>query len=125
MWLDDAETLIRLRLGDVDALDQDVLAMVEREAVVAVVNNPDGTTTRQVSVDDGSESVTWKRAAGTVVIRDEWWDMLTPQRAADTAYAIDTVPSSTAGHAFFCPHLQGSAFCTCGAILLNPVAYAQ
>ena len=42
MWLGDAELQIRLRLGSIADLDQDVVAYVEREAVAARVRNPGG-----------------------------------------------------------------------------------
>lgn len=124
MWLGDAELQIRLRLGDLSVLDQDALKFVEREAVVLKIKQPDPISTRQVSVDDGSESTTWNRASGLVAILPEWWAMLT--RTDESAFAIDTAPTDqTGGHAYFCPYLTGSAYCTCGAILLDSTAYIQ
>lgn len=124
MWLGDAELQIRLRLGDLTLLDQDALKFVEREAVVLKIKQPDPISTRQISVDDGSEATTWNRSSGQVTILPEWWTMLT--KTDESAFAIDTAPVNPLGaHAFFCPYLTGSAYCTCGAILLDPSAYIQ
>lgn len=81
-WLDQAEMLIRVRLGDVNLLDQDLLAYVEVMAAALKAKNPDpvSQSSRQVSVDDGSvnTSSTWQRSSGLVEILPEWWDLLTP-----------------------------------------------
>lgn len=73
-WLDDAELMIRLRFSDLTALDQDVLAYVEREAVVARLRNPDGLQSE--SIDD----YTYRHGAESrrITITDEWWQMLAP-----------------------------------------------
>jgi hypothetical protein len=76
LWLDDAEMQIRLRLGDVSLLDQEVLSFVEREAVVLKVRNPDAKESE--SIDDYRYQRTDTAAKGQVQILDEWWNMLTP-----------------------------------------------
>lgn len=54
-WLSGVEILIQSRLGDVSALDQDVLRYVEAEAVVAKIRRGDSRVSSEtVSVDDGS-----------------------------------------------------------------------
>ena len=73
-WLADAELLIRSRLGDVTALDQDVVAYVEREAVVARLRNPDGY--QYEAIDDYRYGL--PNESRRVSIIDEWWEMLTP-----------------------------------------------
>lgn len=87
MWISDAEMQIRLRLGDVSALDQEAVAFVEREAVVLRMRNPEGYSSE--SIDD--YTYRWGNETRQVVIRDEWWTMLSPSRLG-TAYSIG-VPS--------------------------------
>ena len=91
MWISDAEMLIRARLGDLTALDQDVLAYVVREAVVAQIRRPDDATQVAVSVDDGSVQRSYRTARGRVTIIDEWWALLSPVKAAK-AYMVDLMP---------------------------------
>ena len=92
MWIADARTLIRARLGDLDALDQDVLDYVVREAVVARASRPRASS-RTVSVDDAS--VTERFDTAEVSISDEWWDLLSP---ATQSRAFSTRPSSQADY---------------------------
>ena len=82
-WIDDAELLIRVRLGDLAALDQDVLRFVVREAVVARLRNPDGYQSE--SIDD----YTYRHGSETrrVTILDEWWRMLSP-RSGRRAFSV-------------------------------------
>jgi hypothetical protein len=98
-WLDDAEMQIRVRLGDVAALDQAAVAYVEREAVLLKVRNPEGKASE--AIDDYRYQRTDSAAAGQVQILDEWWVLLsptqiggafsiTPYAAADTAAAPPT-----------------------------------
>jgi len=82
-WLDAAELLIGVRLGDVADLDQDVLKYVEIEAVLARMQNPNGYQSE--TIDDytyryGSES-------RRVSIIDEWWELLTPS-SSSSAFSI-------------------------------------
>lgn len=82
-WLADAELQIRVRLGDIAALDQEVLAFVEREAVVLRLRNPEGFQSE--SVDD--YTYRWGNEAGRVAILPEWWDMLSPT-AGSGAFSV-------------------------------------
>lgn len=82
-WITDARTVIFGRLGDLDALDQNVLDMVVREAVAEKVRNPQGVKQTAISIDDGSVSKTYSSSTGQVTIRDEWWAMLTPTKVDD------------------------------------------
>lgn len=122
MWLDDAELQIKVRYPDLSVLDQGVLAMVERWAVEAKVKNPDPISTRQVSVDDGSESSTWTRSSGTVEITPEWWSMLAGDKTPRKAYAIDTLGDYT-GHLPWCSLMMGATYCSCGADIAGEPIY--
>jgi hypothetical protein len=79
LWLDDAEMQVRLRLGDVSALDQQALRYVEREAVVLKVKNPDGK--KSEGIDDYNYGRYDDAARGQVYITDEWWELLAPKTA--------------------------------------------
>lgn len=82
-WIADAELLILSRLGDLDELDQDVLAYVVREAVIARMRNPEGYQSE--TIDD----YTYRHGStsGRVSILDEWWDLLSPD-ASSAAFTI-------------------------------------
>lgn len=82
-WIADAETQIRARLGDLDKLDEYVLAYVIREAVAEKVRNPQGVKQTSIAIDDGSVSKTYSGGTGQVTILDKWWAMLTPAKADD------------------------------------------
>ena len=76
-WIDDAELLIRIRLGDLSKLNQDALGFVVREAVLERLKNVDGLDEETESIDDYTHG--WKRS-GTkrVTIWPEWWLLLSP-----------------------------------------------
>ena len=78
-WLDAVELQIKARLGDVAALDQDVLKYVEVEAVATKMQNPNGYQSE--TIDD----YTYRFGTETprVTILDEWWDLLRPATAAE------------------------------------------
>lgn len=78
LWISDAETVISERLGDITLLDQGVLSYVVREAVALKVKRPDAASSTTVSVDDGTVTKRYERAAGAIIILDEWWQMLAP-----------------------------------------------
>lgn len=87
-WLDAVELIVKARLGDVSALDQDVLRYVEVEAVAAKVRRH-GTaeTSITVSVDDGSVTRRYENTAvGASDVTDEWWDLLAP--STTTSFTI-------------------------------------
>lgn len=73
-WLGDAELQIRLRFTDLTALDQEVLAYVEREAVVSRLRNPEGY--QYESIDDYRYGL--PAESRRVTITAEWWAMLSP-----------------------------------------------
>lgn len=85
-WLDGVEMLIRIRLGDVALLDQDVLLFVEAESVAAKVRRH-GTSESSitVSVDDGSVTRRYESAVGSDDITDAWWNLLDPDSNTGTA----------------------------------------
>lgn len=82
-WIADAELLVGARLGDLAELDQDVLAYVVREAVIARMRNPEGYQSE--TIDD----YTYRHGstAGRVTILDDWWDLLTPD-GSSAAFTI-------------------------------------
>lgn len=106
-WLSGVELLIGARLGDVSALDQDVLRYVEAEAVVAKIRRGDSRVTSEtVSIDDGSMTRRFEAGVQTSDISDEWWALLNPSTGstfystrpgfeADTAqWSVSTPPST-------------------------------
>lgn len=102
-WIDDAELAIRVGLirrgveGGLDALDQDVLAFVVREAVALKVKRPDSATQVDVAVDDAKVSRRYESSTGQVTILPEWWGMLLLGVSGDgRMFQIDMVPSSAA-----------------------------
>lgn len=74
-WIDDAGLQIKARLGDLDALDQDVLAYVQREAALMRFYNPDPSVQR-LGIDDFT--VGRYEDSRRVTILDEWWNLLSP-----------------------------------------------
>lgn len=97
-WIEDARLLIKTRLGDLDALDQDLLDYVVREAAAARARNPEGYQSE--TVDD----YTYRYGSQTrqVTILDEWWNLLDPDTGSG-AFAVrpgfepdDTTASSWA-----------------------------
>lgn len=88
MWIDDVRRLIADRLGDLNALDQDNLDYVVREAVALKVKQPDPVVTVAVAVDDASTSKTYQRSSGQLTILDSWWDLLTPNTRDAGAWTI-------------------------------------
>ena len=125
MWIDDALLLIEARLDEeaFAVVDQQKLAYVVREAVVAQVRRPDDATQVAVSVDDGSVSRTYRSGSGRITIRDEWWDLLDPDNGeSGKAFSIDT--SSTAClHLPWCDISMGGTVCTCGASIAGYPIY--
>jgi hypothetical protein len=78
-WLSGVELLIGAKLGDLTALDQDVLRYVEAEAVVAKVRRGDSrVNSKTVSIDDGSVTERFETGVQTSDISDEWWALLNP-----------------------------------------------
>ena len=89
MWIRDARFLIKARLGDLEALDQEALDYVTREAVAAMVRRPDDATQVDISVDDGRVSRIYQSSQGKVFIRTEWWDLLTPAGSGGASFSIE------------------------------------
>lgn len=102
LWLKQARILLKNRLGDLGKLDQDSLDMVLVEVVVARLRRPDAastSTSRQVSVDDGSvqETTSYERQVSPGDIADWMWELLAPARSAG-AFSI-TLSGSRPGPA--------------------------
>lgn len=92
-WITNAALLIRngdgihAGLGDLDAVDPDMLAFVITEAVAAMARRPDDATQVDVAVDDGRVSRTYPASTGglgRIIIRDEWWAMLATETDAQS-----------------------------------------
>lgn len=93
LWLAQARILLKARLGDLGKLDQDALDMVLVEVVVARLRRPDPgstSTSRQVSVDDGSvqQTTSYERSVSPGDIADWMWELLSPQRSSG-AFSIN------------------------------------
>lgn len=130
MWILDARLLISARLvgegtgkvANLDALDQQKLDYVVREAVVAQVKRPDDATSVDVRVDDGGVSKQYKTGAGRVTIRDEWWDLLSPTDSKAGAFSI--IPSGCASaHLPWCSLSMGAVYCSCGVDIAGEPIY--
>ncbi len=104
--------LIEARLGDLALLDGNKVAYVIREAVVAQVLRPDDATTVDVSVDDGRVSKTYRSSAGRVAIRDDWWDLLSPNQESGAFSIVPTPPYNL--HLPWCSSMFGALYCSCG-----------
>ncbi|NVN51315.1 Gp19/Gp15/Gp42 family protein [Mycolicibacterium hippocampi] len=91
--LSDAELLITTRIPDLDAkitadeLSEQIVIMVESNAVVRLIRNPAGYT----SETDGEYTyqVNWRLASGSLMITDHEWSLL---GASSGAFAIDVRP---------------------------------
>jgi hypothetical protein len=112
MWIADAELLIEARLGDLAELDQAKLDYVIREAVVAHIRHPDDATQVTMSIDDASQSRTYRSGRGRVSILDEWWDLLAPNESSG-AFALDLAGTSSS-HLPWCSLYFGAGYCSCG-----------
>lgn len=85
-WLNGVELFIAARLGDVAALDQDVVMYVEVEAVAAKANRAGRTESSvSVAVDDGTVTRRYENAVTASDITDEWWNLLDPNSNTGTA----------------------------------------
>lgn len=90
-WVGDAELVIRVRLGDLEELDADVLNYVVREAVVNKIERKkgDNASAVTVAVDDGSVTRRYEKLTASDFDLD-WWNMLMP---GTNASAFSTRPS--------------------------------
>lgn len=108
-WLNDAEMLVRARLGELaplvisGALSQDALVYVEREAVIRKVKNPDGKQNEKI--DDYSYGLNDDARRGAVFITDEEWALLAP---ADSGAAFTIRAAATPGYRTDSAHLDWS-----------------
>ncbi|MEE6273515.1 hypothetical protein V2J56_09170 [Georgenia sp. MJ206] len=93
-WIKGAELLIRLRLGDLAALDVEALNYVIAEVVARRVRNPEGKQNERI--DDYSYGLNPEAARAELHITDAEWAMLTPVREAG-AFTIRM--SGTPGYA--------------------------
>lgn len=85
-WIADVEMLLGARLGDLSLLDQDLLAYVEREAVVARMRykadrNSQRSTASTDDTDNGEEHYFLR-------ILDPWWSLLSPTKSGSAAFSV-------------------------------------
>jgi hypothetical protein len=91
VWLDDVEIIIRSRVPTLDELvsagtpTETVVVMVESNAVVRMVRNPEGKT--QERIDDYSWGMPADPNAGTLYLTDYEWGLLEPG-SSDGAWTI-------------------------------------
>lgn len=91
-WLDDIEAIITARLGNVNALiaagsmSGDTLTMVEANAVVRKVKNPDGKQNERI--DDYSYGLNADAARGDLFLTDAEWELLAPDVRPTGAFSI-------------------------------------
>lgn len=89
-WISDAELIIRSRLGDLSALDADVLRLVIKEAVARRVRNPDGKDNERI--DDYSYGLVDDAKKVGISITDEEWAMLSPDGSSSGAFMPTATP---------------------------------
>lgn len=100
-WLSDIETLILSRIPDLQArvlavgstLLAATVAMVEANAVVRKVKNPDGKQNEKV--DDYSYGLNTDAARGELFLTDDEWVLLTP---ASSSQAFTITPFGAPGY---------------------------
>lgn len=100
-WLGDVEALILARLPNLDDLvaagnpSALVVAMVEANAVIRKIKNPDGKVSE--GIDDYNYRLNENSRKGELFLTDEEWALLTPD-SADGAWTIRPGgPLNTAG----------------------------
>lgn len=91
-WLADLEALIKVRVPDLGVrildglLDEDVVKLVEAQAVVRKVKNPDGKKNERV--DDYSYGLNDDAARGDLFLTDDEWALLLPSVNPQGAFTI-------------------------------------
>lgn len=91
-WLSDLEALIKVRIPDLSqrvldgVLDSEVVKLVEAQAVVRKVKNPDGKQNERV--DDYSYGLTADAARGDLFLTDDEWALLLPSTNPSGAFTI-------------------------------------
>jgi hypothetical protein len=111
--LDDAERLIKSRIPDLDGkilddeIDQGTVVMIEAEAVLRLVRNPQGFT----SESDGNYTymINAAVASGRLEIQDSEWALLGVRRSAFVIAPKVTLPEDCEPHPLtpFCPPFYG------------------
>lgn len=91
-WLSDIEALIKVRIPDLavrildGVLDEEVVKLVEAQAVVRKAKNPDGKKNERV--DDYSYGLTDDAARGDLFLTDDEWSLLLPASNPNGAFTI-------------------------------------
>lgn len=102
-WLDDADTLIRWEVPDVDErvgdgrLPVERLVLVECSMVLRVLRNPSGVKSQSQTTGPFATSTSFE-TAGALVLTDEERNMLVGDAAVDqAAFTIDPTPAAAGG----------------------------
>lgn len=86
-WIADVEMLIAARLGVVSALDQTLLAYVEREAVVARMRYREDRNSQRSTASDDDTDTGYEHYFLRVLA--PWWALLSPDSPQDDgAYSV-------------------------------------
>ena len=91
-WLSDIEALIKVRIPDLavrildGVLDEEVVKLVEAQAVVRKAKNPDGKKNERV--DDYSYGLNDDAARGDLFLTDDEWSLLLPASNPNGAFTI-------------------------------------
>ncbi|WP_197408627.1 Gp19/Gp15/Gp42 family protein [Actinobaculum massiliense] len=96
-WLRDVTALITSRIPDYEtllaqgAIRTDVAGMVEANAVIRKLRNPDGKQSEQI--DDYSYRLNRDFSRGEIFLTDQEWELLTPfEERQQGAFSIRTHP---------------------------------
>lgn len=91
-WLSDIELIIRSRIPNLDDLvtagdlTEPVVVMVESNAVIRKIQNPEGKASERI--DDYYYQLDVNRAQGDLYLTDVEWGLLTPDAGAAGAFTI-------------------------------------
>ena len=101
-WLADIEALIKVRIPDLavrildGVLDEEVVKLVEAQAVVRKVKNPDGKQNERV--DDYSYGLNADAPRGDLFLTDDEWALLLPSTNPSGAFTVRPYGAPDYGH---------------------------
>lgn len=94
-WISKTERIISARLGDLDALDRQILADVISEVVARRARNPDGK--RNERIDDYSYTLDAAASAVELTLTDAEWARLSQDGSTSGAYMPVLTPAPWLG----------------------------
>ena len=94
-WISKTERIISARLGDLDALDRQILADVISEVVARRSRNPDGK--RNERIDDYSYTLDAAASAVELTLTDAEWARLSQDGSTSGAYMPVLTPAPWLG----------------------------